>query len=52
MDSLWEVVETSSDNMVTFAKLVSRFAGYIMKPGSRNSTGEYTTVAIVECTNL
>ena len=34
------MVETSADNMVTFSKLVSRFAGYLVKRPTSQSTGE------------
>ncbi|KAK2172729.1 hypothetical protein NP493_931g00014 [Ridgeia piscesae] len=40
VDALWEMVETSADNMVTFSKLVSRFAGHLVKRPTPQSTDE------------
>ena len=40
VDTLWEMVDTSADNMVTFSKLVSRFAGFLVKRPTSQSTGE------------
>ncbi|KAI0233563.1 hypothetical protein LSAT2_016200 [Lamellibrachia satsuma] len=43
VNSLWAMVETSSDNMVTFSKVVSHFAGYLVNHSSQNSTGGETS---------